>query len=433
MKVNVEKTGPCRRTLRIEIPAEVVSKEYDGVLEAFANSARLDGFRKGKAPRAMVARRYQKEITEEVRDQLIPRGYHEAIQQEKLDPIAIVDVQDVVFQLGSAMTFSVTLDVPPDFDLPKYKGMKLDGKKVEVADKDVEDAIQRMLEQGARWEEATGRPVQKGDLVQVDYEGTCEEKPIEELAPKAAGLGKGKDFWVLADENSFLPGFGEALVGASVGEKKQVVVSFDAKFVEPAVAGKKATYAADIKALREKKLPTIDAEFLKTINVESEEKLRTSIRDDLKQYGESMEKRRLKGEIIRQLVEHTKIDVPESVLEQEAKDAVYDIVRENTYRGVSKEQMEERKDEILTTANRAAGEKVKIRYILHRIAEEEKIEAPDEAVSKRIVELAQQYQMPADQFRAELERRNTMDNVVEEVRINLALDRILELANVAQS
>lgn len=433
MKVNVEKNGPCRRTLRIEIPADVVSKEYDGVLDAFMKSARLDGFRKGKAPKALVARQYQQQITDEVRDQLIPRGYHEAIQQEKLNPVTIIEVQDVVFQVGAAMTFSVTLDVPPEFELPKYKGMKLDGKKIEVSDKDVEDAVQRMLDQGARWEEVSGRPVQKGDLVQVDYDGLCDGRPIEELAPKAAGLGKGKDFWVLADENSFLPGFGESLVGASVGEKKQVTVAFDAKFVEPAVAGKKATYAADIKALREKKLPALDAEFLKTIHMESEEKLRTSIRDDLKQYGESMEKRRLKGEIIRRLVEQVKIDVPESVVEQEARDAVYDIVRENTYRGVSKEQMEEQKDEILTSANRAAGEKVRIRYILHRVAEEEKIEVPDDAVNTRIAELAQQYQMPADQFRAELERRNTMDNVVEEIRINRALDRILELANVAQS
>jgi len=433
MKVHVEKTGPCRRTLRVEIPEDVVTREYEGTLDAFARSVKMDGFRKGKAPKAMVARRFEKEIAEEVRDQLVPRGYHQAIEEEKLHPIAIIDVTDVDFKLGAAMSFSVTLDVPPEFDLPAYKGLKLEGKKVDVSDKDVNDAVERMLEQGARWEEAPGRPVRKGDLVQVDYDGTIDGKPIEELAPKAAGLGKGKDFWVLADENSFLPGFGEALIGSSIGDKKQVTVQFDAKFVEQAVAGRTAVFQADVKAVREKKLPAVDAEFLKSVHMESEEKLRTTIREDLKQYGESMEKRRLKGEIIRRLVAETKLDVPESVVDQETKDAVYDIVRENTYRGVTKEQMEEKKDEILHSANRAAGEKVRVRYILHRIADEEKIEVPDDALATRLAELAHQYQMPVERFRAELEKRNSLDNVVEEIRINRALDRVLELAQVTQA
>lgn len=430
MNVKVENAGPCRKTLRIEVAADQVTAEYEKVLALYAQSARIPGFRPGKAPRDLVKRRYAKEIEEEIKERLIPDGYHAALQQEKLDPVAILGVHDVVFNLGQPMTFSVTLDIPPDFTLPAYKGMAVEGKKVEVADKDVDEALNSVVEQNARWQDVAGRAVQRGDLVQIDYEGFCDNKPVEGLAPKAAGLGKGKDFWMLADDNAFLPGFADGLTGAKIGEKRQVMVDFAADFVEKAVAGRKATYFVDVKALREKKLPTLDDELAKSLGMGSADELKARVREDLLKHREEQEKGRRKGEIMKALLEATKLDVPESVVAQETRDAVYDLVRQNSYRGVSREQIEENKDKIFEQASRSASEKVKLRYILHRIAEQEKVETSPEEVSARIAEMAAQYNVTPPEFRAELEKRNALDGLAEDIRVNKTLDFLLAQAKI---
>ena len=430
MNVKVDDAGPCRKVLRIEIPAEKVSQEMQEVVAAYARGARIPGFRQGKAPRNLVQRHYAKEIDEELKERLVGQGYHAALEEKKISPVAVLGVHDVSLLEGAPMSFSVTLDVPPEFTLPDYRKIPLQGRKIEVSDKDVDDTIARILEQNAKWNEVSGRSVQKGDLVQIDYEGICDGKPVEELAPKAAGLGKGKDFWMLADENAFLPGFGDGLLGAAIGEKKQVLVNFPADFVEKAVAGRKATYFVDVKALREKALPKLDEELLKQMGIESEETLRSQIREDLQHVGEGGEKRRLKGEIVKFLLEKTNLDVPESVVAQETRDAVYDMVRENSHRGVSKQEIEGNKEEIFEAASRSANEKVKVRYILHRIATQEKIEAAPEEVDGRLAELAGRHNMPPAELKAELEKRNSMDDVVEEIRINKALDFVLAQAQV---
>ena len=187
MKCTVETMGPCRKKLNIEIPATEADQEYQEALAAYVKGARLPGFRPGRAPAAMVQRRYAKELQAEVQERLVARGYRAAIQENKLDVLEILDVTDARYLAGQPLAFSVTLDVPPDFTLPEYKGMPLSQQKFEVAETEVEQTLRGMLERQARFEDVAGRPAQKGDLVQVDYEGVCGEQPVDQLAPKAAG------------------------------------------------------------------------------------------------------------------------------------------------------------------------------------------------------------------------------------------------------
>lgn len=430
MNVTVENAGPCRKNLRIEIPAQKVSEEYGAVVDAYTKAAWIPGFRQGKAPGDLVKKHYAKEIEQKVKDRLIPTSYQEALKEQKLDPVAVLNVSDAKLTLGQSLTFSVALDVPPEFMLPEYIGISVRRKKVEVKDEQVADTIQHILDQHARWDDVTGRPVQKGDLVQIDYEGICDNKMIEELAPKSAGLGKGKDFWMMVDENAFLPGFADGLLGANIGEKRQILVDFNMEFSEKAVAGKPCTYFVDIKGIREKKQLAMDEELLKSLGVESEEKLKTRIREDLQKFGEEQESRRLKSEMIKYLLEKTKLDVPESVVQQETRDTVYDLVREQSHRGVNREEIEARKGEIFEEASRSASEKVKMNYILHRIAEQEKIEATEEEVSGRIAEMALRYKAKPAELRAVLEKRNAIDRIGEDIRVMKTLDLLLAKANV---
>jgi trigger factor len=430
MNVQVEDTGACRKTLRIQIPATEVEQEYTQVLAAYRKQARIPGFRPGRAPEDLIKKRFAKDIEQEVRDRLIPKGYRGALVQEKISPVAVLGVQDVQHEAGQPLAFAVTLDVPPEFTLPAYKQIALSGRKVEVEASQVSDTIDRIRQSRARYVDVTDRPVQQGDLVQIDYEAVCEGTPLEALAPDATGLGKGEDFWVHAGENAFLPEFADGLIGMNNEERGQVLVDFPADFHESAVAGKKATYFVTVKSIRKEELPEIDAEFLASVGIESEDLLRERIEEDLRQAGEAQERSRLRSEIVKHLLEHTTMDLPKSVVEEETRNTIYDMVRETTARGASREQIEEQKDQLFEAAGRTASEKVKARYILSRIAAEENIEATPGEVNQRIARLAQANGMTEQEARAEIDKNNMLEGMEDQVRVEKTLDFLLDEAEI---
>jgi trigger factor len=431
MNIRVETAGPCRREVHIEVPADRVGTAFSEVLAAYTRMAKIPGFRPGKAPRDLIRRRFQKEINGEVKERLIPEGYQAAVKQEKLQTIAVVDVRDQNLEEGQAFAFTVTLDVAPDFALPTYKGMALEGQKVAIQDADVDAVLENIREQNARFEDVAARPVQKGDLVQIDYEGVCEGQPVEQRAPRAKGMGVSKDFWMMADEqNEFLPGFAQGLLGATVGEQRQVTVNFPADFAESELAGRTATYAVTVKALREKKLPEIDAEFIKGVGVDSVEALKARVREDLVRMREQNEKRRLQNEAAKRLLEQTQVEVPDSVLQEETRNEVYDLVRSSQQRGVTKDDIEGKKEELFDTATRTATEKVKLRYILRKIASTEGIEVAEQDVEARIVSLARGWGVPPDRLRADLEKKNALGQVRDDVLLSKTLTWLVDHAEV---
>lgn len=432
MNIRVESAGPCRREVHIEVPLEKVRAAFEETAAAYARHARIPGFRPGKAPKELIRRRFQKEIASDVKEQLIPQAYRAAIEQEKLSTEAVVDIKEQTLDESRPFAFSVVVDVAPDFDLPAYKGIPLQRKAITVEEKDIDEVLAKIRDQNARYEDVQGRPVQIGDLVQIDYEGVSEGRPVEELAPNAKGLGQGRDFWLMADEqNEFLPGFARALVGAQLGERREVHVDFPADFAETSLAGRKASYFVTVKALRAKQPFELDEEFLKGVGVESMDAMRARVRADLMQLRERNETRRLKDEIVRHLLDSTVFEVPESILQHETRQTVYDLVRHNQRRGVSAEEIESHKEELFDDATRSATEKIKLRYILRKIAAEEKLTVDQQEVDARIRALAAGWGVPVERLRADLEKREAMDQIRDEVLMDKVVNRLLELAAIS--
>ena len=431
MNVRVETAGPCRREVHIEVPADRVNSAFDEVVKAYSQVARIPGFRPGKAPRDLIRRRFQKEIATEVKERLIPAAYQEAMQQEKLETINVLDVKEKELSESQPFAFSITLDVQPSFDLPSYKGLAVEGETVAVKDEDVDEVLQNIREQNARYEEVQGRALAKGDLAQIDYAGQLDGQPVETVSAKAKGMGEGKDFWLMADEqNEFLPGFAAGLWGAQVGETRTVTVDFPAAFVEPSLAGKQASYTVTVKAIREKKLPEIDEEFIKAVGADSLDAMKTRVRGDLQNMREENEKRRQQNEVARLLLQNTTLDLPESVLQEETRQQVYEMVRQSQTSGASKEDIETRKEELFDNAARTASDKIKLRYILRRIAREEKIECTQEEVEARMAMLARSWGVTLEKLKTDMHKRNALPQVREDVLLNKTLVWLRDQAKV---
>jgi trigger factor len=431
VKVVVEDAGPCRKKLRIEVPAADVAKEYEKVLSAFAKGSKIPGFRPGRAPQDIVARRYAKDIAGELQNSLVPSSYHKALEENKIDAVAIVDLDEPPPASPlQDFIFSVTVDVPPDFALPEYKGIPVQAAGVAVTDEQVKETIDGLRRQAARYDDVTDRPVQRGDLVQVDFEGTLDGKPIEEIGGKTRGLGKGAGHWVSADPDAFPPGFGEGLEGAAIGETRTIRSAYREGFPVPELAGKTADYTVTVKGLRQPVLPEMDAEFLKRFDVESADQLTARVREQLEAAAKARDRARRRDEAIAHLLSRTQMDLPASLVQRQTERNVYNLVRSSIRQGAVENQIVENKSKIFESASRSAAEMLKLRYILHRIAEAEKVAVPDEDVAADIERQARQ----AGVDPAGLVKRMRDDGSFDEVRGDLreakALDQIVDWANV---
>jgi len=432
MNVTVEDSGPCRKVMNVEAPAEAVTGDYTAVVKSYVKESRIPGFRRAKAPTHMVERHYGRHIEQDVKDRLIPRLYRDALTQQGIAPVAIVDVSDVVFQKESGISFKVTVDVAPEFKIPRYKRISLKGQEVEIGDTDVDDALKRLLENNARFEAVADREVREGDLVLIDYAGECEGGSVGRFARDCSGLGEGKDFWMLIGEPEFLPGFREGLIGSRVGDEREIRAKFPGEYRVAAVAGKEAVYSVQIKGIRERLLPELSQEFLKRFEVDSESALRERINRELLEAGEARERERLKDEIAKFLLKKTTFELPQSVVAQEAKLAVRSMVESITMRGGTKEQIDERKEEIVNAATQSSTDRVRLSYVLSRIADDAGVQVQENEVAERVESLAQRYGMSADRFRSELEKRNGIEKLKSDIRGDKTLDFLLDSAKIKQ-
>ena len=433
MKIVVEQVGPCRKVLKIEVPAETVAAEYKKVVAEFAKRARIKGFRPGKAPVAVVEQQFAKDVLEETREQVVPRAYREAILEKKLQPVAIVDVSEIKVDKTLPLSFKVTVDVQPEFTLPEYKGVAVKSRAVAVKDEDVEKVVTNLQERNAHFETVTGRAATKGDVVEIDYEGVCDGRPLAEIAPDRPELAQGKDFWVLvADEGPlFLPGLPSQLEGMEVGQTRDATVAFPEDYRVKSVAGKTAQYKVTARGVRERHLPEMNEEFLKTVGAESADDLRNKIRENLREAGETAERNRQKDDLVKWLMEHTELtDLPQTMVEEEARHIIQNVVQENVRRGVAKEQIEANREDIFSRAAQSSSDRVKLDYVLSRVADQEKVTVDEADVDRRVAEMAVRYGMEPQRLKAEMEKRETLGGMRHSLRLEKAVDLLLGMAVV---
>ena len=429
MNVTVENLAPCKKLVRFEVEAKAVDDAFGSVTKDFVKHAKMPGFRPGKAPEAMVTRQYAKDIEEEVKRKLIGDAYRQGIKDHKFNVVGYPDIEEIQFNRGQALQFAATIEINPEFELPEYRGLPARRETAIVSDEDVAKAIDALRGQAADFTKVE-REVKEGDYVVVNYTGTSEGQPLTEIAPTARGLTEQKGFWVEVKPDSFIPGFAQQLIGAKTGDKRTVNVDFAPDFVTPQLAGKKGVYEVEVVEVKEKSLPELNDTFAKTYGADDLEKLRAGVRQDLQNELNSRQKRSIRNQIVKALGDKVSFDLPESTLQVETRNVVYEMVSENQRRGVPKELMEQKKDEIYKAAQGVAKERLKISFLFHKISEKEGIRAEQHEMNSRIALMAQANKMAPQKFLQELEKRNGVAEVYQQIIHEKVLDFLHEHAKI---
>ncbi len=387
MNVQLNTVSDTRKTLLVTLDAGEVGAEHQAVMSEFIRHARLPGFRPGHAPAVMVAKRWGKEIADEFKQKLVAHAYREALKKEKLNVLNIVDVKEGAIEPGAAAEITVTVDVAPEITLPSYTGLATQIEPIEVTDAEVENVIQSLRGERADFK-PVDRPSQKGDYVKLAYEGSIEGKPIVEITPDKQMYAKVPQTWeeVEGAQEGLIPGLGRQIGGLKAGEKKSASIVFPTEFsAAPALAGKTADYALEILEVRERVLPALDADFFKAQGVESLEALRQQVSGALRRQKEMRNLSAQRRQVTDSLASRADFSVPESLVESETQGVLRQFLEDNLRRGVAPESFEADKQRLINEARQTAMRRVRLRLILAKVAEAEKIEADEHDLEQFIV------------------------------------------------
>src|SRR5277367_5507083 len=250
MNITVEDVAPCKKRLKIEVPANRVKQAYDRVADDFQKEARIPGFRPGHAPRTVVLKKYHKDIESEAQRTLVPEAYREAITEKKLRVVSPPAIEDLKYQAGLSLSFSTVVELVPDFKLPNYKGLVLKKQETGVKEEEVEKTLNSLADQRANFEDAPDRPLAMDDFAVISYSGKLEDQPLTELVPDAKNLGHNPNFWLWMRTEGFLPKFAEQCVGLKKGETRTIEIEFPADFPQAELAGKKVSYEVELKEIK---------------------------------------------------------------------------------------------------------------------------------------------------------------------------------------
>jgi len=428
MNITVEDVAPCKKRLKIEVPANKVQQAYDRVADDFQREARIPGFRPGHAPRAFVLKKFQKDIEGETQRTLVPEAYQEAISEKKLRVISSPEIEDLKYIPGLSLSFSTVVELVPDFKLPEYKGLVLHKPEIVVTEEEIDRTFQSLADQRAQFDDAPERPLALDDFAVISYDGKLDGQPLSEIAPEAKNLAHNPQFWLWVKTEGFLPKFAEQCVGMNKGETRTVEVEFPADFPQAALAGKKVQYDVELKEIKVKKAPPIDDAFAQEVAKMNLADLKARVRENMEQEKKTQADRASRNEIVQKLISSVQFDLPPTAVEEETHATVYDIVAENQARGIEASLLEEKKNEIFTNAEKTARESVKFKFIAAQIAETEKIEVTNDQIGRHLAYLAQREGITLEKMVERVRKNNAFGTVRQQLLSQTVLDFLLKEA-----
>jgi trigger factor len=417
MKVEVETQPHCVATLTIELPPEQVSKEWDAIANSFAQQARIPGYRPGKAPKRVIEAKFRKDIQDELTKKLVSKSYHEAIAEKQLRVVSLTNLEEVEFGDDRSMRFRATVVTAPEFDLPDYKRIPLQLPSTEVTESEIDAAIERLREQSADFIDVPGRGVELEDFAVIDFAGAIDGQPIAEIAPAASkNVQGGKKFWLRVAPDNFLPGFVEQMLGQKPNETREVKVEFPADFPLPELARKSAVYTVTLLELKQRVLPPLDDAFAaKWMPEKTLADLRHALEHQIEhEKGHELEAAR-ESQVIKFLNERIQFELPPNLLKQETRSTLSELVARNRERGVPDDALKEKEQELIQAAGGLAAHRLKTNFILHRIAEQEKIKVTREDMDERIRHQAMHHNVTPEKMRQEIEQHDGMNGLIEQI------------------
>ena len=428
MSLQVEKLEHNMAKLTIEVSAEDVEKALQAAYLKERSKISLPGFRKGKVPRQMIEKMYGPEVFyDEAANHMISEAYGKAFDECELEIVSQPKVEITQLEKGKPFIFTAEVAVKPEVTLGEYKGLKVDKVSTRVTQKEVDEEIEKERERNARTIEVTDRAVQDKDQVVLDFEGFVDGEAFEG--------GKGENYPLTIGSGSFIPGFEEQLIGAEIGKEVEVNVTFPEDYQAKELAGKEAVFKCTVHEIKAKELPELDDEFVSDVSDTSEtvDDYKAEVKAKIKERKENEGKQKREDQSVEQAVANAQIDIPEPMIDLQARQMADDFARRIMQQGMSLEQYFQftglTEEKMMEEFRPQAEKRIRTRLVLEAVVAAENIEVSDERLDEELQKMADAYQMEVDklkEFMGDNEKKQMKEDIAVQEAVTLIADAAVE-------
>ena len=416
----------------VKLVIEATAEEFEaGLNTAFnknKNKISVPGFRKGKAPRKMVEKLYGTEIFyEDAANAIIPDAYAKAADESELEIVSQPKINVVQIEAGKPFIFEAVVAVKPEVELGQYKGVEVEKCDTEVTDADVEEELKKVQDKNSRVVTVEDRAVKDGDMTTIDFEGFVDGVAFEG--------GKGENYPLTIGSGSFIPGFEEQLIGAEIDKEVEVKVTFPEDYHSEDLKGKEAVFKCTVHAIRAKELPEVDDEFASDVSEKAEtlDAYRAEVKAQIKERKENEGKAKKEDQAVEQAVANAEIDLPEPMVDLQAKQMADDFARRIMQQGLSVEQYFQftglSEEKMMEELKPQAEKRIRTRLVLEAIVAAENIEVSDERLDEELAKMAESYKMEVEklkEFMGENEKKQMKEDIAVQDAVTLIVDASVE-------
>lgn len=418
--------------LEVEVPYEDMAPDIKIAVKALSNYANIPGFRKGKAPQAILENYVGIDaILEEASQGVVAKSYSEAILEHELEPVVQPKIEITQLKKNEPMKYIAHITLKPDVTLGQYKGIEVTKKVVIVDDAAVDQEVEKARARVAKLVDCPeGSAIKDQDMAIIDFKGYINDAPFEG--------GEAADYRLIVGSKTFIPGFEDQLYGLHIGDEKDVVTTFPEDYTEKSLAGKEAVFKVAIKGLKEKALPELNDEFVKEVSescntlAEYREEVKSNLQAVKNQAGE----KECKNEAIMVVVENAEVDIPEPMVEARLDDLIADMEERLKSQGLSLEMFlqftQSTMEKMREDYRENALQSVKSDLVMEAVAKAEDFPVSEEDISGNIEKMAEAYWQPAEEVRKAFEDSNSMGGLILSIKALKAEDYIYENAVITE-
>ena len=426
MGIKIEKTDNTNE-LKLEfiIEAEKFENAMKDVYKKNAKYFTIPGFRRGKAPYNIVEKQYGKEIFyEDAFNEVVPPVYDEEIKKNNIEAVSRPDINITQMEKGKDLIFTAVVQIKPEIELGKYKGIEIKKIEYNVSDKDIEDELNKMAEKNSRLVSVEDRAVKKDDIAVIDFEGFVDDKPFDG--------GKAENYELTIGSNTFIPGFEDQIIGMKIDEEKEISVKFPDEYFSKDLSGKDAKFKVKLHEIKVKELPKIDDEFAKDVSeFETLSELKNNIKEKFEKNNEEKQKSETEDEAIKAVCDNVNIDIPSGMIETEIDRMLEDMEGRLRYQGIGLDQylqiIGKTRDEMRKEYEETAKESVKSRLVLEKIAEKENIVPEEKQIKEKLDEFAKAYNRTEEELR---ENKELVDFIEKNLKLQNTIKFIVDNAKI---
>ena len=425
MSVQVEKLEKSMAKLTIEVDAAEFDSAINKAYQKSRSKISLPGFRKGKAPRAMVEKMYGAGIFyEDAANIIIPDAYESAAKESGLVIVAQPEISVEQAEKGKPFIFTAMVAVKPEVTLGEYKGIEVEKQSVEVTQEDVDEEIERVREANSRMITVDDREAQDGDTVIIDFDGYCDGEPFEG--------GKAEDYSLVLGSHSFIDTFEEQLIGKNIDDEVEVHVTFPDQYQAEELQGKPAVFKVKIHEIKMKELPELDDDFAQDVSdCDTLEEYKEDLKKKLQESKEEAAKRAVEEDVVNQIIENAAMDIPDPMINMQTNQMIREFAQNLQYQGLSVEQYMQftgmTQQSLVEEIQPQALKRIQSRLVLEAVAEAEGIDATEEEVEKELENMAVMYQLELDKLKERM-GEGEMKQVHMDIAVQKAVEFVVDAA-----